>query len=252
VADPVRLALGTLTVVPVRPPGHVNRRIGGQAMVLAPVVGVLLAAAVAALLWLSAGLPALLVATLTVGLLAVLTRGMHLDGLADTADGLGSGRPPDEALAVMRAGDVGPFGVVTVVLVLLLQVAALEGLLSRGAGSLEVAVALVASRLALPVACSRGIPAARTDGLGSVVAGSVSRRGLLVALGLAAAAVAVCLLLDRTSGVAWSVVCVAVPLLLAGLLTWRCVRRLGGVTGDVLGACVEVTFTASLVMLALP
>lgn len=258
VRDALRLALGTLSVVPVRPPGRVDRRTGGRAMVLAPLVGLLLAAVVAPLLWLSGGLPPLLAATLAVALLALLTRGMHLDGLADTADGLGSGRPPDGALAVMRTGDVGPFGVVTVVVALLLQVAALEALLSRGAGPFGVAVALVVSRLALPLVCSRGIPAARSDGLGSVVAGSVSRPGLLVSVALAAAAVALyrglagLLGIPSTPGdLAWTAVGVTVPLLLAGLLIWRCVRRLGGVTGDVLGACVEVTFTASLVMLAM-
>ena len=90
----------------------------------------------------------------------------------------------------MRRSDVGPFGVVTLLLVLLLQVAALQALLSRGQGAAAVVTALVVSRLVLPLICSRGVPAARTDGLGSTVAGSVSRGRLLVAgvLGVAALA----------------------------------------------------------------
>jgi adenosylcobinamide-GDP ribazoletransferase len=258
VRDAWRLALGTLSIAPVRVPRRVDRRTAGGAMVLAPVVGLLLAAALVALLWLCRGLPPLLAATLAVALLALLTRGIHLDGLADTADGLGSGRLGDEALVLMRRGDVGPFGVVTLVLVLLLQVSALAALLP--AGPTPVVLALVTSRLALPLVCSRGIPAARPEGLGSTVAGSVSRTGMLVAVLLAAAAVAAGVLAgglhlrgattDAALPLLGSAAAVAVPLLLAALLTLRCVRRLGGVTGDVLGACVEVALTASLLVLA--
>lgn len=263
----MRLALGTLTILPVRPPDLVDRRIAGGAMVLAPLVGALLAAVVVLLLWLGRGLPPLPAAALAVALLAVLTRGLHLDGLADTADGLGSGRPAGAALEVMRRGDVGPFGVTTVVLVLITQVTTLGALLSGGQGGFELVVALVVSRLALPLLCSRGIPAARPDGLGSAVAGSVSRGALLLSFLLAAAAVAGTVLLvallwparspaggellaDAPQALLGPVVAVVVPLLLAGALARRCVRRLGGVTGDVLGACVEVAFTASLVALS--
>jgi adenosylcobinamide-GDP ribazoletransferase len=268
VRDAWRLALGTLTIVPVRPPTRVDRRTAGRAMVLAPLVGLLLAVAGVALLWACRGLPPLVTSTLVVALLAVLTRGMHLDGLADTADGLGAARSADQSLAVMRKGDVGPFGVVTLVLALLLQVTALGTLVSRGDGAYPLVVALVVSRLALPLVCSRGVPAARSDGLGSLVAGSVSRPALLGAAALAAVAL---LLLARvptgaledsagSSGamlvatsttaadvlgpVVWGIV----PLVVAGLLVWRCVARLGGVTGDVLGASVEVAFTTALLV----
>ena len=101
---------------------------------------------------------------------AALTRGLHLDGLADTADGLGTRLlPPDEALAVMRRGDTGPFGVVSVVLVLLVQVSA-----AAQAGPLALMAAVVVGRLAMTWSCRRGVPAARPDGLGALVAGSVS------------------------------------------------------------------------------
>jgi adenosylcobinamide-GDP ribazoletransferase len=253
VRDALRLALGTLTIVPVRPPVQVDRRTGGRAMVLAPLVGALLGGLLVGALWLCRGLPPLVAATLAVSLLAVLTRGIHLDGLADTADGLGSGRLGAEAVEVMRKGDVGPFGVVTVVLALLLQVGALAGLLTWGSWALPVVLAVVTSRLALPMVCLRGVPAARTDGLGSTVAGSVSRTGLVVAVLLAAVPVAVVAGVSGGPAPASPILpalAVLVPLLLAGLLALRCVRRLGGVTGDVLGACVEVTLTASLVVLS--
>ncbi|MGN6575893.1 MAG: adenosylcobinamide-GDP ribazoletransferase, partial [Nocardioides sp.] len=116
--DAVRLALGTLTVLPVRAP-VVDRVSAGRAMVLAPVVGLLLAVPAGLLVWLGteAGLSPVLTAALVVGLLALLTRGMHLDGLADTADGLAAGRRDrGRALEVMRQGPVGPLGACALVL----------------------------------------------------------------------------------------------------------------------------------------
>jgi adenosylcobinamide-GDP ribazoletransferase len=246
VRDAVRLAFGTLTILPVQAPRTVDRRTAGRAMVLAPVVGLVLAAAAVAAQSVLDGSPPLLTAVLLIGLLAVLTRGIHLDGLADTADGIGSGGRSQEALAVMRRSDIGPFGVLTLVLVLLLQVAALAELLSRHTGAVQLTVALVVSRLVLPLLCTARVPAARTDGLGSVVAGSVGLPGAVLALLLVAVVLAVVLGRPDLDGV-HTVALLVPPLLVAGLLGWRCVRRFGGVTGDVLGACVETAFTTALV-----
>ena len=291
VGDAFRLCFGTLTILPVRPPDVMDRRVGGWAMTLAPLAALVLAVPSLALVkvlhwdqpqspifyWAGPGpvqpptppdrLPALLVAVLLVALTAILTRGMHLDGLADTADGLGSGKPAEQALAVMRKSDIGPFGVVTLVLTLLIQVAALQQLLVRGLGLPAVVIALVVSRLILPLACSRGVPPARPEGLGAVVAGTVGRVQLLLSALIAAGCllagllVAVTLnpvhspsgsyvLIEHTSQpVLLQVALVVTPLLVGALLLWRCVRRFGGITGDVLGACVEVTYTASVVLL---
>ncbi|MGZ4582720.1 MAG: adenosylcobinamide-GDP ribazoletransferase, partial [Nocardioidaceae bacterium] len=254
----LRLCFGTLTILPVRPPGELDRRTGGWAMVLAPLAALALTVPAFALIRLlhwqqSARLPALLVAGLLVGLVAVLTRAMHLDGLADTADGLGSGKPAEQALGIMRKSDIGPFGVVTLVLVLLVQVAALQQLLSRGLGLPAVAAALVVSRLMLPVACSRGIRGARSDGLGALVAGSVGRVQLLLSAGLATACLLVAfvaalplrqptlvaqgaltvvtyrhgpvpasLVPPVVGSVVWPVLLLLGALLVGGLLLWRC------------------------------
>lgn len=272
----VRLALGTLTVLPVRPPASVDRRTAGRAMVLAPLVGLLLAVVVLIVLWVLGGgtllllgsadggpglgtssPSSLLAAALTVALLALLTRAMHLDGLADVADGLGSGRDRERALAVMRQSDIGPFGVVTLLLVLLLQVACLEQLVQTPAGQAAIVGALLLSRFMLPAVCLRGVPSARPDGLGAMVAGTVGLPGVLVAAGLAAAAwLLVSLVATATSqrlyggllgpsgfSVPHVLANVVVPLLLTGLFARHCVRRFGGITGDVLGATVEVVTT---------
>jgi adenosylcobinamide-GDP ribazoletransferase len=220
-------------------------------MVLAPLVGVVLAVAGAIPLLLIESSP-LVAAVLAIGLLALLTRGIHLDGLADTADGLGSGRPALGALEVMRKGDVGPFGVVTLVLVLLAQVAALAVLVAEGHGPPALAAALVVSRLALPLACARGVPAARADGLGASVAGSVSRPMALAAVLLGLVLVVVAVVLGGARESLPALLVAASAGLAAGLAVgWHAVRRFGGVTGDVLGAVVEATFTASLVLLSL-
>ena len=260
-ADPVRLALGTLTVLPTAPPSRVDRHVAGWAMTLAPLVGLLLAVPAGVLLWLltdpgsSWATGPTLAAALTVGLLALLTRALHLDGLADTVDGLGSGRPAPEALEVMRRGDVGPFGVVTLVLVLLVQVLALGQLVERGLGVPALLLTLVVSRLVLPLLCLRGVPSAREDGLGAVVVGSVAPWQAVLSLVVAAGVVVPPAVLAmgsyvlEVSIVARDAAAVLLGLGAALLLAVRAVRRLGGLTGDVLGAGVETAFTVTLVVL---
>jgi len=245
VTEALRLALGTLTVVAVPPPARVDRRVGGLAMALAPAVGALLGAVAALVLW--AGglvLGELLAALLAVGALAVLTRLIHWDGLADLADGLGSGRPADGALQVMRRGDVGPFGVVAVVAVLGVQVAA-----TAEVGPAGLVAAVVLGRWGLPLACRSGVPAARPDGLGAAVAGAVT--GVLLAaagtgtllllavVGYAGPVPGLALVAAAVAATAWAIALAAVA-----------VRRLGGITGDVLGAVVESTTAVALLTLA--
>jgi adenosylcobinamide-GDP ribazoletransferase len=195
--------------------------------------------------------PSLLVAAVVLGALALGSRGLHLDGLADTADGLASGYDRERALTVMRSGDIGPAGTATLLLVLLAQAGALSALSTGHAvrAGVAAAAAVVVSRAALVIACATGVPAARGDGLGATVAGSVPRRRAAVVV---AATVAVAALALWWAGGTWWHVPVASALGLAAsaVLLVRCVRRLGGVTGDVLGACVEVALTGTLATLA--
>ena len=127
--DGLRLALTTLTVLPVRGPDRLDRSTAGTAMRLAPLVGLLLAVPLAAL---AAGVehstvgPPLLACALVLAAHALLTRGLHLDGLVDLADGLGSYGSPERAREIMKQPDVGALGLAAVVLVLLVQVASLQ------------------------------------------------------------------------------------------------------------------------------
>ena len=169
--------------------------------------------------------------------------GLHLDGLADVADGLGSRRRGDDALDVMRDPRIGALGTVTLVLVLLLQTTAAAGLVALDNSIARLALPVLVGRVAIVLACVRGVPAARPDGLGAAVAGVVPRAG---ALGWLAVAV----LLGLSVAGAAGVVTVLVGLAGGALVLVTCLRRVGGITGDVLGACCEVATVAALVTAA--
>ncbi len=186
-----------------------------------------------------------MLAVLALAVLVLGTRAMHLDGLADTADGLSASYDRERALEVMRRGDIGPSGVAAVTLVLLLDAAALASLLPSLRGSVLAVVALVSSRQLLAWACARPVPPARADGLGATVAGSVTPA--VWALSTAVTAV-----LAVGAGLAADLAWWAGPVVLAAavaagaLVLRRAVVRLGGITGDVLGAVVEVALAAGL------
>lgn len=251
--DGLRLAFGTLSVLPVRVP-HVDRVVAARAMALAPLVGVVLGglAAGAYALAAYAGTGPLLAAVLALGTLAAATRALHLDGLADVADGLGSGKPAEDALRIMKASDIGPFGVLTLAFTLLAQTAALAQVGARhgtGAAAAAVAVAVVAGRVAIGIGCLRAVPSARPGGLGAMVAGTLSPATvavLVVLLGGAAAGLGAA----GELGAVRALVAVVAALLGATALLIHAVRRFGGVTGDVLGALTETAAAIALVVLS--
>lgn len=246
-----RLAVGLLTVVPVRPPAGIGRAEARTAMLVAPLAVLPVALAAGLVAWGAGGLglSGLAAGLLAVAVLALGTRAMHLDGLADTTDGLGSGKDAARALEIMRRGDIGPMGTVSLILALALQAVAAGAVLELRHGWLLLVVLVGFSRAALLFGCASGVPSARPDGLGALVAGSVP---------VPAAVLAALLWLAVSGGVAvlagqpwWQPLVGA--LLAAAACTWlvrRCVRRLGGITGDVLGALVEVAATVLLVAAA--
>jgi adenosylcobinamide-GDP ribazoletransferase len=250
----LRLSLTTLTVLPLRA-GQVDRRTAAVAMAWAPAVGLALGAVLAAAArgLIALGLAPLPTAAVLVVLLALLTRGLHLDGLADTLDALGSYRDRAGALAVMKSPEVGPLGTAAIAAVLLLDAAALSALVTRSAWLL-IPVAVAVGRLGIVLCCARPIPAARPDGLGALVAGTVAVPVCLawtlglIALGAAAA------LVPNSSGPGWPWASAALAVLLAGtavlVLVRHCGRRFGGVTGDVLGAACELATAVALLVLS--
>ena len=256
--DGWRLAFGTFTALPVGAPGRADTGTFGTAMLLAPVT-----TAPALAVWTVLGLlasrgvlPGLLAGTLALATTALLSRALHLDGLADLADGLTAGHDPGRSLAVMRKGDVGPAGVASLVLVLMLDAACLATLLADQAGTALAGIALVASRLA-PAICARsGIPAARPEGLGQAVAGSVRRHAVVVqvvVVSLLAGALGWLVLpaaepSGRVRTAASGVVVVLAAVVAAVAVRRHAVSRLRGITGDVIGAAIEIALAAALVV----
>jgi adenosylcobinamide-GDP ribazoletransferase len=244
--DAWRLSVGTLTAIPVKAPARVDRDTAGLAMVLAPLAVVPLGALVALALWGGRELNLAPVGFIAVGALALGSRAFHLDGLADTADGLTASYDRERSLSVMKSGSVGPAGVVALVLVLMIQAAGFGTLAFVQHGAIAAGVLVCTSRVALTLTCVRGVPSARPEGLGASHAGSVPR---LVALAtwLAAAAVSAAAA-DWTGLTPWwhMLIAMAVAAAVVGLLVLRATRRLGGVTGDIFGAAIELTLAILL------
>ena len=204
-----------------------------------PAVGALLGALLGALWWAGSRIwPPLLVAALVVVADLVLTGMLHLDGLADSADGLLPHLGPERRLEVMATPDLGAFGASVLVAGLLLRVGALAAL----APAPWLVVALwCASRSGMAVVASR-VPYARPGGLATAFLGAPGRglpAGLLAAVAVAA--------LWRPVG---GPVAVVLGIAAGAAVVWLAVRRVGGFTGDVLGAAGVVTETVGLVVAA--
>jgi len=181
-------------------------------------------------------------ALLLIALWVMITGGLHLDGLADTVDGLSGGRGDrTRALTIMRDSRIGAHGALALVLVLMLKWAALERALELG--RLSWLVAPVIARFACTLFIAR-IPYAREQGLASPFVGATGARALLI--GLAAVALT-CALLGLGG------LLVAVLAVLAVLpFVMRARRALGGLTGDVYGAAIELCELGALLAAALP
>jgi adenosylcobinamide-GDP ribazoletransferase len=253
----LRDALGLFTILPVRAAPEIGRREAARAVLWLPVAGALLAVpAGGVLLAVEAGGHSaprrLLAAALAIGVLALLTGGLHLDGLADTADGLGSRRPRDEALAIMRRSDAGPFGVAALLFTVLVQITALATVNPGWPGAAAVLLGAVTGRVAVVLATGPGSPAARPGGFGALVAAATTARARVTA------GTAVLVVAAGTAAAVWgpvaalrAAVAVLAGLLAAELLRRIAVRRLGGLTGDVFGALIEVAAATALLALAL-
>jgi adenosylcobinamide-GDP ribazoletransferase len=183
--------------------------------------------------------PAALTATLIVGLAAWATGAIHLDGLADTVDGLGGGRDREGVLRIMRDPLIGSYGAAALLFVVGVKVTAIAALLDRGAALPFVVAAPAISRWTI-LALAAWLPYARSEGgLGSAITHGRDTIGLVVATAVTAL-IAIGAL--RVVGiVVW-----AFAALTAVWIARIARRRIGGVTGDVFGASVELTETSVL------
>lgn len=247
----VTLAVTFLTGVPLPVRGEVGPADLWRSMGWYPLVGLVLGAAAWGLLAaLGELLPGLVAAVLVVAALEIVTRGLHMDGLMDTADGVFSGAPRERALEIMKDSRVGAMGVLAAVLVVTLKVAAL-GSLSRPDAAAPLLAGLAAAR-ALPALGVYIWPYARRSGTGEAFTRERSPGPVALALGLAGAAAvatgALALAVDGAggwwAGAAVAIVSISLVLGLQALVA----RRLGGLTGDVYGMGIQVAEAAALVV----
>ncbi|WP_071872854.1 adenosylcobinamide-GDP ribazoletransferase [Atopomonas hussainii] len=241
---PALIALQFLTLLPIKMSSPPTLREQGYSLAFYPWVGLLLGALLCLLLSLVGDSSPALQAGLLLTAWVVLTGGLHLDGLADSADGwLGGLGNRERTLEIMRDPRCGSVAVITLVLVLLLKWLALWSLLE---GSLPVWPVLLAvpllSRASLPLLLLN-TPNARPDGLADQL-----RRNAPAALCRVSAYAGLVMAVALLFG-AW--LALAMTALLAWLLLRSMQRRLGGVTGDTAGAWVELIECTLLLGLAL-
>ncbi|MDD1151443.1 adenosylcobinamide-GDP ribazoletransferase [Pseudomonas sp. TNT2022 ID357] len=240
---PFWIALQFLSSLPIRLPGMPQPEELGRSLLFYPLVGLLFGV----LLWLLdavlAGTPLLLHAALLLSAWVLLSGGLHLDGLADSADAwLGGFGDRERTLNIMKDPRSGPIAVVTLVLVLLLKFAALVALIEQQQGVALLLAPLIgrASLLGLFL-CT---PYVRAGGLGQALADHLPPLAGRQVLGLSVLA---CLLLGGYSGL-WVVL---LAVLLFFWLRQLMIRRLGGTTGDTAGALLELLETAVLLVMVL-
>lgn len=229
-----RVAISFCTILPISAPDGVESRDLTRSAAFFPLVGwilggLLLLAAKVLISLFGSGLTTALV---LVALLAWLTRGLHLDGLADLLDGLGGSHDPARRLAIMKDSSIGAFGVIGLILLLGLKASALADLLPElfADNKILLIMPLVASRWAMVLLAWRGhYP--REQGTGHAFVGQVGLAEVLVS---SLFLLPLCLL-----GPA-AVVALLASLLPAFLLYFKATRALGGITGDVLGASCEL------------
>jgi len=236
------IALQFLTCIPLNPGMKVNEEEVGRSMLYFPLVGLCMGACLAlARIPLAALLPQSMADGMIIALLAALSGAIHLDGLADTADGIAGGKDREDRLRIMKDPRVGAIGVVCVVMVIMLKYVALMAMPMHLKSSALLLVPVI-GRWAQLLVAYRADYAGLTRGIGFTFTRQVT---LPVVLCTSLLVGAFAYYLFSLKGAV-----VAVASLAACLAYTAYFRRtLGGVTGDVLGAATELAETAALIML---
>lgn len=241
IVSQLRLAANFLTIVPIGP-GPTDNAVVAASFRWFPLVGFVLGAIFAAedsLLLMV--FPAMLRSAIVVMSMVVVTGAVHLDALADTADALGAGRNRNRALEILQDSRIGSFGAAAVCLSLALKIFAL-GSLHEPYRILALFVAPGVSRWAM-VAVAAGVPYLRAEGGAGASLLQRDTSSLMVA-SLITAALVVMTLAPR------ALVSAAAAIALVLGVRWFYGRWLGGVTGDLIGACGEIVEIAVLVVFA--
>jgi adenosylcobinamide-GDP ribazoletransferase len=240
---PFWIALQFLSSLPIRLPGMPAPRELGRSLLFYPLVGLLFGMILWTLDGLLQGAPLLLHAALLLTVWVLLSGGLHLDGLADSADAwLGGFGDRERTLTIMKDPRSGPIAVVTLVLVLLLKLAALLALIEQPHSVVLIIVPLIARSAMLGLFLTT--PYVRPGGLGQALADHLPR---LAGMQVLAASALACVLVAGLSGV----LAVVLAALVFAWLRHAMLRRLGGTTGDTAGALLELLEMTVIVCLAL-
>lgn len=187
----------------------------------------------------AARMPLPLAAVWALVVMALLSGGLHEDGLADIADGFGGGQTRERKLEIMRDSRIGSYGALALVLATALRIFAIAALAGRPFGALVAAGALSRGSMVVPLLL---LEPARAGGLGALMAGAGVRRWVCLGLALGVVAVAV----PPGQAVAGAGAALVAALAVAGLAR----RQIGGFTGDVLGGCAVAAECAGLTAMA--
>jgi adenosylcobinamide-GDP ribazoletransferase len=237
-------ALSFLTILPVGQIRLSEEKDLARSMAFFPLVGLVIGLLLALGYYLFSFLfPKSLVLWLTIGLLALLTRGLHLDGFADTMDGLGSGGPKEKILEVMRDSRIGAFGVISLILLIGGKYLALDQI-SNSSVPYSLILMTVMGRQSMVLVCCRSSYARPNGGLAKPFTENLGYRetawSLLSAFG-------VTLLFMGVKGI---VLFFGIGLFSLGYRFFF-MKKLGGVTGDILGAANELTELLCLILLVI-
>ncbi len=232
--DDLRVALAFYTRIPVPGPRTVEGGALARAAWCTPLAGALIGALAGLAYWIAwrLNLSPFVCATLAVGAALLITGCLHEDGLADMADGFGGGATRERVLAIMHDGRIGAFGTCALAIALLVRIGVLADLPNPGLAGWALVGAPAAARAGLPLVM-RLVPPARPDGLAAEAgAPSGERAGVALLIGIVLLVVA----LGVRNALIASVLMLVAGAILAGLAR----RRIGGQTGDVLGAIAQV------------
>ncbi len=241
--EPFLIALQFLTRLPVPITAIPDEKSAAQSLSYYPLVGLIIGAILAGFAWALKDISELLTAGLLLTIWILLTGGLHIDGLADSADawvgGLGD---REKTLAIMKDPYCGPAGVLSIVLLLILKLTALYTILDSSFLIPIILAPLLGRAIILPLFMTT--PYVRTNGLGAAISAHLPRKIITIVFSFTLLGTVV---LAGLNGL-WFIL-----ITMLGLVCLRFfgIQRIGGMTGDVAGALVEITEASVLILAAL-
>lgn len=229
------IALQFLTIIPVKLSEPVDKRNNGQSLLYYPLVGFIIASIMMLTVWLLNNQSASVIAVVSLLVWIVLTGGLHIDGLADSADAwLGGLGDKQKTLAIMKDPASGPIAVVILILMVLIKWVMLVELIQQH-DYLSLFAIIILARTALPILLLT-TPYVRPNGIGSIIVETMPKEPLRIVIGV----------ISLLALISLGFIATALFFATIILLRYIMLKRLGGTTGDTAGAMVEIIETSAL------